>query len=157
MLQLSSVEHKFLIQLHQQDNHCLPLDQIHPNPKTPRAQCRSAARHLQQLALVDYDESIQSIGITSKGRIVFEVEMAARPVTPDELLILKSCRYHRISPSEITRKVPESMRRSLIDALENRRMITTKRSIANVWLTAAGLSYCLTPSPDACKAARPQK
>lgn len=141
MLQLSAIEQKFLVQLHNQDSHRLPLEQIHPNPKTPLSQCRAAARKLHKLALVDYDEMIQRITITPKGRVVFEVEMAARPVTPDELLVLKSCRYHSIAPSEMTRKLPETMRRSLIDALEHRKLVTTKRSIANVWLTPAGLSY----------------
>lgn len=94
------------------------------------------ARRLKSLGLLDYEEEeILQIVITPKGRVVFELSMMSRPVTPDELLVLKSCQHNKITPGQISRKVPEGMRRSLIDALEQRGFIKTKRQIGKVGLT----------------------
>jgi hypothetical protein len=106
--ELKVPELKTLLKLLGQPGYSAPLEELRPSPKTPQAELLAIAQSLEAQGWVDYQSQIERFGISPRGRSLFQLELAARPVTPDEWRILQSCQKGPISVAQISAKVPPS-------------------------------------------------
>ncbi len=152
-LNLSIAELKVLLKLLGQFDYLAPLEQLKPSAKVAKSELMAIAQSLQAKELIDYRSQVERFAITQRGRTLFRLEMAARPVTPDEWLVVQSCRKGAIAVEQIAAKVPQSARQDLLQNLEQREFIkVTGRGVANVQLTEAGRAFLRSYRPSGCKA-----
>ncbi len=152
-LVLPVVELKVLLKLLGTVDYCAPLEQLKPTAKVPKSELMAIAQSLQSKDLIDYHNQIERFAITQRGRMLFRLEMAARPVTPDEWLVIQSCRKGAIAVEQIVAKVPVSARQDLLQKLEQREFIkVTGRGAADVQLTQAGKAFLRSYRPTGCQA-----
>jgi hypothetical protein len=152
-ISLSTPELKTLLKLLGQVGYCAPLDTLRPSPKTGQAELLAIAQSLQALGLVDYQSRIERFGISSRGRALFKLELAARPVTPDEWRVLQSCQKGPISVAQISAKVPPAARPALLQNLEQRSFIKVLRlGAADVQLTRSGAAFLRSYRPRGSQA-----
>ena len=150
---LSVAELKVLLKLLGQVDYLAPLDQLKPSAKVARGELMAIAQSLQDKGLIDYRSLVERFAITQRGRMLFRLEMAARPVTPDEWLVMQSCRKGAIAVEQIAAKVPPSARQDLLQNLEQREFIkVTGRGVADVQLTQAGRAFLRSYRPSGSKA-----
>ncbi len=147
-LVLSVAELKVLLKLLGQVDYCAPLEQLKPSAKVAKRELMAIAQSLQANALIVYLSQIERFAITQRGRMLFRLEMAARPVTPDEWRVMQSCRKGAIAVEQISAKVPQSVRQELLKNLEQREFIkVTERAVADVQLTQAGQAFLRSYRP----------
>lgn len=140
--QLSTPELKFLLKLLGHEDYLAPLEQLKPSPKITKADLMAIAQSLQDQDLIDYRSEVERFSITQRGRALFKMELAVRPATPDEWLVLQSCRKGAIAVEQIAAKVPHEARQDLLHNLEQREFIKVlRRSAADVQLTRTGKTF----------------
>lgn len=150
---LSTPELKTLLKLLGQAGYCAPLDELKPSPKMPQAELLAIAQSLQILGFVDYQSQIERFSISPRGRALFQLELAARPVTPDEWRVLQSCQKGPISVAQIAAKVPLVARQGLLQNLEQRSFIKVLRQGAtDVQLTRSGAAFLRSYRPSGSQA-----
>lgn len=151
--QLTTPELKVLIKLLGHRDYHAPLDELKPSPKASKSELMAIAQALRSQKLITYHSQIERFAITQRGRMLFRLEMAARPVTPDEWLVMQSCRKGAIAVEQIAAKVPLSARQDLLHHLEQRDFIQVmRRGAADVTLTAAGQAFLWSYRPSGAQA-----
>lgn len=153
VLEVSTSELKVMLKLLGRVGYCAPLDQLKPSPKMAKGALMAIAQSLQLKELIDYRSQVERFAMTQRGRMLFRLEMAARPVTPDEWLVMQSCRKGAISVAQIAVKVPQSSRQALLQELEQREFIkVTGRGVSDVQLTQVGQVFLRSYRPEGCQA-----
>jgi hypothetical protein len=96
-----------------------------------------ACQTLQARGWLTYDLAISQFGLTLTGKILLGLDRSVWPVTPDERLILRSCRGRRIGPDQIHRRVSECDRQRLLEGLTEQGLIVVYvRAIVSLRLTS---------------------
>jgi hypothetical protein len=140
--QLSAPERKLLLTLLDQPGYCAPLAVLGPSVKISQTKVMAIAQSLQSHGLIDYHPHIERFNLTQRGRMLFRLEMAARPVTPDEWRLLQACRKGPIPSEQIPANVPPSTHQALLHSLEQRDLIKVlRRSAVELWLTPWGQTW----------------
>lgn len=113
--------------------------QLEPILPRPRPQQVQILQRLHHQGWLDYRATANQIGLTIYGKILLRIDMTIRPITPDQLLVLRSCLQGRITPQQINSKVPPNLRQALIHQLAQQKLLQIYQiSIQEVWLTDAG-------------------
>jgi len=142
-----------LLRLLGQAEYRAPLAALKPSQKVAKSQLMAIAQSLQAKGLVDYHSQIERFALTQRGRSLFRVEMAARPVTPDEWRIVQACRKGPIEVEQITDKVPQASRQGLISHLEQSGLVKVmRRGATDVQLTSVGQDFLWGYRPSGCQA-----
>ncbi|MBE9155277.1 hypothetical protein IQ265_00240 [Nodosilinea sp. LEGE 06152] len=135
----SSLELALLQQLKAAGGSCTALTALPIERKSSLRQRERACHTLRDRGWLDYDHAIAQFGLTLTGKTLLRLSLSVWPVTPDELLILRSCLGGRIHPDQIHRRVPAYDRQRLLERLAEQGLIVVyKRAIANLRLTALG-------------------
>jgi len=96
-------------------------------------------QQLRQKGLVDFEQVVTRFGLSAHGRMLLQLDRSVLPITPDEKLILQSCRDRSIHPDRISRKVPPNQRQILIAGLAEQGLLRiTRQQVGKIWLTPAG-------------------
>jgi hypothetical protein len=139
-VRLSASEWQCLLWVQQQG-----ADDRSPIPAPPPLPQLSVARRdrlwqqLRQKGLVDFDRVVTRFGLSAHGRTLLQLDRSVLPVTPDEKLILQSCRDRSIHPDRISSKVPPNQRQILIAGLARQGLLRiTGQQVGKIWLTPAG-------------------
>lgn len=112
----------------------LPVEQ-----KSSLRQRERACQALRDRGWLNYDHQIAQVGLTLTGKTLLKLSLSVWPVTPDELLVLRSCLGGRIYPDQIHRRVPVYDRQRLLEGLAEQGLVVVyKRAIANLQLTVLG-------------------
>ena len=144
---------KLLLKLVAHPGYHAPLEELKPAPKMTKSDLMAIAQMLRDQGVITYQSEIERFGLTPRGRMLFRVEMAARPVTPDEWLILQGCRKGTITSDQMSAKVPPSARQALLQNLEQRELIKVmRRGAADVQLTPAGEDFLYHYRPSGSQA-----
>lgn len=139
---LSAPERKLLQTLLAQPGYCASPAALRPSAKASQATVMAIAQSLRTQTLIDYQPQIERFTLTQRGRMLFRLEMAARPVTPDEWRLLQACRKGPITLEQIPANVPASARQALLHSLEQRDLIKVLRQgAAELWLTPLGQTF----------------
>lgn len=139
---VSSLELKFLLHLLMFPDYRAPSAQIRPTAKTIAKERDRLCRNLRQKGLLDLEETVARFGLTAAGRTVLSLDRSILPITPDERLVLQSCRETLITPGQVQSKVPKDQRQRLIQTLAQRGLLKiAHQHIGDVWLTAAGKTF----------------
>ncbi|MEO0985522.1 MAG: hypothetical protein AAFY20_08240 [Cyanobacteria bacterium J06639_14] len=140
--QVPALELKILLRLLQFPDYRTTITQLRPNTKTTPTERDCLCRQLHQKGLVDCEDKITRFGLTVAGRTLLTLDVSILPVTPDERLVLKSCKGRSISPGQIHRHVPKNQRQRLLAGLAERGLIRViKRQIGAVWMTHEGQRF----------------
>lgn len=140
----SSLELALLQQLKAAGGTCDTLTALPLEKKSSLRQRERACQTLRDRGWLDYDHNIAQFGLTLTGKTLLKLSLSVWPVTPDELLILRSCLGGRIHPGQIHRRVPVYDRQRLLHGLVEQGLIVVyKRAITNLHLTDLG-EHCLT-------------
>lgn len=135
-------ELKFLLKLLGQEGYQAPLSSLKPSPKVSQRELMAIAQSLKSRGWIDYLSQIERFAITQRGRMLFRVEMAARPVTPDEWRLLQSCRQGPMNLDQIPGNVPPEASQNLLQNLEQQALIKVLRQgAAVVRLTPTGKDF----------------
>ncbi|MBE9113285.1 hypothetical protein IQ273_28310 [Nodosilinea sp. LEGE 07298] len=135
----SSLELALLEKLKAVGGTCDALTALPIEQKRSLRQRERACQILRDRGWLDYDHDIAQFGLTLTGKTLLKLSLSVWPVTPDELLILRSCLGGRIHPGQIHRRVPVYDRQRLLEGLAEQGVIVVyKRAIANLHLTALG-------------------
>ncbi|MGB3312117.1 MAG: hypothetical protein WBG32_08060 [Nodosilinea sp.] len=135
----SSLELALLQQLKAAGGTCATLTALPIEQKRSLRQRERACQTLCDRGWLDYNHDIARFGLTLTGKTLLKLSLSVWPVTPDELLILRSCRGGRIYPGQIHRRVPVYDRQRLLEGLAEQGLIVVyKRAIANLRLTPPG-------------------
>lgn len=144
-MDVSPLELKFLLRLLTFADYSGLISQIRLNQKTAAAERDRVCQTLCSKGLVGFSEVIKRFGITPAGRTLLNLDTSALPVTPDELLILRSSLKGLRSPADLPTKVPAASRQRLLQGLLQRGLIKVhSNQIKAVWLTAQGRQFLLT-------------
>lgn len=140
--QVTALELKFLLQLLMFPNYRAPISRIRPNVKTTAAKRDRLGQQLGQKGLVDFDVTVTRFVLTAAGRTLLTLDRTVLPITPDELLVLRSCRGGSVTVGQIQAKVPKDQRQRLVNGLAQRGLVKiTKSHIGEVRLTDAGQRF----------------
>ncbi|PSN11045.1 hypothetical protein C7293_25800 [filamentous cyanobacterium CCT1] len=141
----SSLELALLQQLQAAGGTCTALTALPVEQKSSLRQRERACQNLRDRGWLDYDHDIVQFGLTLTGKTLLKLSLSVWPVTPDELLILRSCQGGRIHPDQIHRRVPVYDRQRLLERLTEQGLIVVyRRAIANLHLTALGKQSLLS-------------
>jgi hypothetical protein len=139
---LTAVELKFILRLLGAPNYRAPMANLKPNAKTPAPERDRICMSLCSKGLVDYTAEVMQFAIAPAGRTLLNLDTTSLPVTPSELLVLRSCRAQPISPGKIDAKVPRHDRQWLIRGLAERGLVTIKKTqLKEAWLTTQGQRF----------------
>jgi len=72
---------------------------------------------------VTWQEDIVRFGLSVTGKTLLKLDTSVWPVTPDQLLVLRSCARGRISPQQIHARVPANQRQGLLRQLAHQGLI----------------------------------
>ena len=101
-----------------------------------------ACQQLQAKGYLTYNEDIAQFGLTLTGKTLLKLDLSVWPVTPDELLILRSCQGGRIHPGQIYRRVSVGDHQRLLERLADQGLIVVYgRAVVNLRLTTEGIRY----------------
>ncbi|PZU93786.1 MAG: hypothetical protein DCF32_23055 [Leptolyngbya sp.] len=121
---------------------CAALTALPVERKSSMRQRVKACHQLQAKGWLDYDYEIAQFGLTLTGKTLLKLDLSVWPVTPDELLILRSCLGGRIHPRQIHRRVSVGDRQRLVERLARQGLIVVyRRAIVNLHLTTEGSRY----------------
>ena len=144
-MDLNTLELKFLLRLLAFSGYRTAISQIKINPQTKAADRDRICHGLCSKGLVDFTEEVKQFNITPAGRTLLGLDTSTLPVTPDELLVLRSCVKGLTTPGKVSSKVPAASRQRLIQGLEGRGLLKIRSSqVKEVWLTASGKQFLLT-------------
>jgi hypothetical protein len=116
-----------------------PIPAPLPLPQLSVARRDRLWQQLRQKGLVDFDRVVTRFGLSAHGRTLLQLDRSVLPVTPDEKLILQSCRDRSIHPDQISYKVPPNQRQILIAGLAQQGLLRiTRQQVGKIWLTPAG-------------------
>lgn len=141
-MELSAPELKFLLRLLEHPPHYRsPLPQLKPDAKTSAAECDRTCRCLQAKGLIEYAVEIQRYRTTTAGKVLLNLDMGVRPVTPDEHQMLKVAATAAATPSQ-AKRVSSLDRQRVLQRLAARGLVSIgKQQITEAWLTPAGHRY----------------
>ncbi|MGG6237006.1 hypothetical protein ACQ4N7_00070 [Nodosilinea sp. AN01ver1] len=135
----SSLELAILQQLQAAGGTCIALTALPIEQKSSLRQRERACQTLRDRGWLDYNHDIAQFGLTLTGKTLLRLSLSVWPVTPDELLVLRSCLGGRIHPDQIHRRVPAYDRQRLLEGLAEQGLVVIyRRAIANLHLTALG-------------------
>ncbi len=138
----SFLELALLQQLKAVGGTCDALTALPIEKKSSLRQRERACQQLKARGWLAYDHDIAQFGLTLTGKTLLKLSLSVWPVTPDELLVLRSCLGGRIHPQQIHRRVPAYDRQRLLERLAEQGLIVVyKRAIANLCLTDLGQHY----------------
>ncbi|HZG37906.1 MAG TPA: hypothetical protein VEZ50_04420 [Nodosilinea sp.] len=101
-----------------------------------------ACQQLQARGWLTYDHDIAQFSLTLTGKTLLKLDLSVWPVTPDELMILRSCLGGRIHPGQIHRRVSVGDRQRLLERLvEQGLLVVYGRTVVNLHLTPEGNHY----------------
>jgi hypothetical protein len=130
-LELAVVE-----QLSALGGYCGSVDELFAELKCRASQQNSICRRLRQSGVVDFREDIVRFGLTVTGKTLLKLDTSVWPVTPDELLVLRSCSRGRIGPQQIHPRVPTDQRQTLLKQLAHKKLIVVyETAIVGIELT----------------------
>ncbi|HSM83781.1 MAG TPA: hypothetical protein VLS96_18980 [Nodosilinea sp.] len=137
-LALTPLELAILGQLWAMGGTCDTLTALPVERKSSMRQREKTCQTLRDRGWLDYDHEIAQFGLTLTGKTLLKLDLSVWPVTPDELLVLRSCLGGRIGPHQIHRRVPEYDRQRLVEGLAQQGLVVVYgRAIANLHLTPA--------------------
>lgn len=140
----SSLELALLQQLKAAGGTCTALTALPIAQSRSLRQREKACQTLRDRGWLDYDHDIAQFGLTLTGKTLLKLSLSVWPVTPDELIILRSCRGGRIHPGQIHRRVPVYDRQRLLERLVEQGLIVVyKRAIVNLRLTVLGRNHLI--------------
>ncbi|NJL45313.1 MAG: hypothetical protein HC922_05305 [Leptolyngbyaceae cyanobacterium SM2_3_12] len=106
---------------------------------TSAPQRRRALAKLHHQGLIEAQEAITQFGLTVTGKTLLQLDRSVWPVTPDELLILRSCIRGRLAPGQITPRIPVGERQRLLRGLVRQGLIVAYQTeLVDLRLTAQG-------------------
>jgi hypothetical protein len=141
-LALTPLELAILGQLVAIGGSCDALTALPVERKSSMRQRVKACHQLQASGWVTYDYEIAQFGLTLTGKTLLKLDLSVWPVTPDELMILRSCQGGRIGPSQIHRRVSVGDRQRLLERLAAQGLIVVyERAVVNLHLTPEGDRY----------------
>jgi predicted transcriptional regulator len=112
------------------------------NTKTSPSERDRVCRTLGSKGLIGYHEDVKQFSLTPAGRTLLTLDTSVLPVTPDELLVLRTGAKKMGTPGEVPKKVPSDSRQQLIRNLEQRGLVKVQKTqLQEVWLTPAGERY----------------
>ncbi len=136
---LSALELAILGQLLAAGGTCDTLTALPIEKRSSLRQRIKACQQLQAKGCLFYHEDIAQFGLTLTGKTLLKLDLSVWPVTPDELMILRSCQGGRIGPSQIHRRVSVGDRQRLLERLAEQGLIVVYgRAIVNLHLTSLG-------------------
>ncbi len=103
--------------------HCSSLDELFENAQCSGIQRITICQQLRRAGWIDFREVIVRFGLTMAGKTLLKLDTSVWPVTPDELLVLRSCARGRISPGQIHPRVPANQRQPLLHQLAQKQLI----------------------------------
>ena len=104
---------------------CQTLDELFVNIKCSNSQRRHICDQLGQAGQLDFHTEITQFGLTIAAKTLLKLDTSVWPVTPDELLVLRSCAGGRITPRQIHSRVPVDQRQRLLQSLDRKGLIMT--------------------------------
>jgi predicted transcriptional regulator len=119
-----ALERAVLAQLSALGGHCHGVDELFSKCNCKVSQRSQICHSLQKAGLVTLREDIVRFGLTVTGKTLLRLDTSVWPVTPDQLLVLRSCMRGRISPHQIHPRVPVDQRQGLLHELAQQRLIT---------------------------------
>lgn len=138
-LALTPLELAILGQLVAMGGTCDALTALPVERKSSMRQRERTCQTLRDRGWLDYDHDIAQFGLTLTGKTLLKLDLSVWPVTPDELLILRSCLGGRIGPNQIHRRVSVGDRQRLLERLAAQGLIVVyERSVVNLHLTPEG-------------------
>lgn len=145
----TSVELDLLMQLLAQGGSCRSVTDLDLSASISAARLSRYGRQLQTQGLITAQEAIAQFGLTVTGKTLLKLDTSVWPVTPDELLILRSCLRGRISPGQIHPRVPGTERLRLLEGLAEQGLIVVyRREIIDLHLTDLGRGYFIEKRPS---------
>ena len=118
---------------------CSSVDELFEHAKCSVSQRMKICQQLRQTGLIHFREVITRFGLTVAGKTLLKLDTSVWPVTPDELLILRSCARGRIGPGQIHPRVPANQRQTLLLQLAEKQLIMVyQKAIENIELTSFG-------------------
>jgi hypothetical protein len=134
---LSPIELKLLNRL--LEDPLRPIESLKPNSRISNRGFAELCSGLVARGWVVAEWAIARVAITRKGLFLLDRDMASRPVTPDEFLLLRSLQQKSLAPDEMAAKVPLADRPRLLTELADRGFVTiTKRQLVALQLTDTG-------------------
>ncbi len=134
-LALTPLELAILSQLKAAGGTCDTLTALPVERKSSVRQRVKACQQLQSRGWLTYDYDIAQFGLTLHGKTLLKLDLSVWPVTPDELLILRSCQGGRIHPNQIHRRVSVGDRQRLLERLvEQGLVVVYERAVVNLTL-----------------------
>ncbi|MEA5450156.1 hypothetical protein VB780_16365 [Leptolyngbya sp. CCNP1308] len=138
-LALTPLELAILGQLWAMGGTCDALTALPVERKSSMRQRERTCQTLRDRGWLDYDHDIAQFGLTLTGKTLLKLDLSVWPVTPDELMILRSCQGGKIHPGQIHRRVSVGDRQRLIERLAEQGLVVVyRRAIVNLHLTAPG-------------------
>jgi hypothetical protein len=134
---ISPLEFAVLERLAALGGHCPSVDELFLEFNCNGSKRYQICRQLQAKGLLKFREEISRFGLTVTGKTLLKLDTSVWPVTPDQLLVLRSCIHGRISPQQIHRRVPVNQRQNLLQQLAQKRLIVVYQT-AFVELELAG-------------------
>lgn len=140
----TSLEVEILRQLIAAGGTCAAITALPLERKSSVRQRDKACQQLQERGWLTYNFEIAQFGLTLTGKTLLGLDLSVWPVTPDELLILRSCLGGRIGPGQIHRRVSVGDRQRLLEHLVEQGLIVVYgRAIAHLCITDLGRSYLM--------------
>lgn len=141
-LALTPLELAILGQLVAMGGTCDALTALPVEKKSSVRQRVKTCQQLQARGWLNYDYEIAQFGLTLAGKTLLKLDLSVWPVTPDELLILRSCLGGRIHPGQIHRRVSVGDRSRLVERLAAQGLVVVyERAVVNLHLTPEGSRY----------------
>lgn len=138
-MEISEIEKTVLLYLYEWGEAVVPIAKLNACLALEQPYLRLILRQLQHQELVDCSVVAAKIGLTLYGKTMLRIDTSVRPVTPDELAVLRSCLRGKITPEQISSKVPINCRQTLIKGLAQQKLLKIYQStIDGVWLTRLG-------------------
>jgi len=120
---ISPLEFAVLDQLAALGGHCPSVDELFLTLNCNGSKRYQICRQLQAKGLLNFREDMIRFGLTVTGKTLLTLDTSVWPVTPDQLLVLRSCIHGRIGPQQIHRRVPVDQRQRLLRQLAQKRLI----------------------------------
>ncbi|MGF1567744.1 MAG: hypothetical protein ACFCVD_06700 [Nodosilinea sp.] len=139
---ITSLELKVLTQLLAQGGRCNTLADLDMGGRTSMPQQVRICRQLSDQGLITHREAIVRFGLTVIGKTLLRLDASVWPVTPDQLLILRSCARGRIGPGQIHYRVPVAERQRLLQGLAEQGLVVVYgQEVVELRLTDLGQAY----------------
>jgi hypothetical protein len=118
-----ALELKVLERLSALGGRCDSIDNLFSDLTCRVTHREKICRQLQEAGQLSFREDIVRFGLTLTGKTLLKLDTSVWPVTPDELLVLRSCLKGRIGPQHIHPRVPVNQRQNLIRQLIHKQLL----------------------------------